>query len=73
MSQARSLPTSSHQLLASDWPTTDEVFLWQVEMLTGLGFHVEDAEVIAASGIEWHAVRALLGRGCPHHLVLKII
>jgi hypothetical protein len=55
-----------------DCPEEDDlVHRWRREQLEALG--VPEALAVAFAGrVDWHAVAALVGRGCPPDLALEI-
>jgi hypothetical protein len=55
--------------------TTDEELLihaWRAEQLHRLGFSRLLAETFAGL-VDWHAVAALVARGCPPNVALEIV
>ena len=48
------------------------VHRWRVARLTGLGIPWPLAQV-AADRVDWHQVAALVRRGCPPRLALRIV
>jgi len=45
---------------------------WRVAQLTRLGIPTPLAEAVAAD-VDWHQVAALVHRGCPPRLALRIV
>ena len=65
-------PTSArtrHEAIDHDDPLVHD---WRVARLTRLGVPWPLAEV-AAGHVDWHQVAALVRRGCPPRLALRIV
>ena len=69
---------------AVDWPDQvarlrgvspeEKVTRWRLEQFLALGFPVEEAEALAARrDVDWHRASALVGAGCDHRTVLRIV
>lgn len=66
---------SIEETTSIELPRRDEdslVHEWRVEQLERLGFTRWLADVIA-DHIDWHEIAALVERGCPPRLALKIV
>ena len=61
----------------SDWAGLDEaerVYYWRLCRLLDLGYSMNDAEPIAESGVDLHALETLvIVRGCDPELAAKIL
>ena len=53
---------------------TERVERWRTEELLRVGFDVESATLIAAEpGVDLHATVAMIERGCPPELAVRIL
>lgn len=50
-----------------------KVTSWNVEKMVESGLSPGDAIQLAEDGTDWHEVADLISRGCPTHLVLRIL
>jgi hypothetical protein len=51
----------------------EKVFVHRVHIFLGLGYPVEDAEVLAVSKISHHELAKLVRSGCPLELAPQIL
>lgn len=51
----------------------DQLGAWTVRRMLQLGVPEEDAIALAQAGVSWHAVEALVARGCPPELVARVL
>jgi hypothetical protein len=58
----------SHEVISRD----DLVHDWRAGQLTRLGIPGSLAEAVA-DRVDWHQIAALIGRGCPPRLALRIV
>jgi hypothetical protein len=61
-------PVPAHEVVCDSSLVHD----WRVAQLTRLGIPAPLAEAIAAD-VDWHQVAALVHRGCPPRLALRIV
>jgi hypothetical protein len=61
-------PMRAHEVICN----SSLVHEWRVAQLTRLGIPAPLAEAVAAD-VEWHQVAALVHRGCPPRLALRIV
>jgi hypothetical protein len=61
----------------ADWAVLEEgdrVFYWRLCRLLELGYRIDEAEQIAGSCVDVHALEALVfARGCPLELAAQIL
>ena len=51
----------------------EDVEDWRIDRLLELGFHADEALLLAVAGVDWHDARALLEAGCDHDTALRIL
>lgn len=51
----------------------ERVASWVVDQFIALGFTPEQAEDMAARGIDHHTAGRMIANGCSHELVLRIL
>jgi len=51
----------------------DQLEAWTVRRMLQLGVPEQDAETLARAGVSWHDVEALVTRGCPPALVIRVL
>ena len=60
-----------------DWAVLEEadrVYYWRLCRLLELGYGIADAEVIAGTAVDVHAIETLVtSRGCPLELAAQIL
>jgi hypothetical protein len=61
-------PIPAHEVICN----SSLVHEWRVAQLTRLGIPTPLAEAVAAD-VDWHQVAALVHRGCPPRLALRIV
>jgi hypothetical protein len=61
-------PIPAHEIICNN----SVVHEWRVAQLTRLGIPTPLAEAVAAD-VDWHQVAALVYRGCPPWLALRIV
>jgi hypothetical protein len=61
-------PIPAHEIICNN----SVVHKWRVAQLTRLGIPTPLAEAVAAD-VDWHQVAALVHRGCPPRLALRIV
>lgn len=61
-------PIPAHEVIGNG----SLVHEWRVAQLTRLGIPTPLAEAVAAD-VDWHQVAALVHRGCPPRLALRIV
>ncbi|MGY1643232.1 hypothetical protein ACI782_19165 [Geodermatophilus sp. SYSU D00703] len=67
------LPAPGTTVVPDRWPASD-VEAWRLRRLLDAGFPAALArEVATTPGIDLHAVLALLDRGCPPELAVRIL
>lgn len=70
------LPGRCNAMAEEETPVLDEqerVFRWRLLRFLYLGVELEDAEYLAATRADPHALDALLRKGCPLETALRII
>lgn len=62
-----------HQLQLMRAARAPDVDAWRLKQFLDLGCSVAQAETLAASCVDYHAVRALTDRGCPIGTAIAIV
>lgn len=65
---------TTDQLNEIDSPEAAQVLRWRVRTLLAAGYRYRDAVVLAMdAGVDLHAARSLVRRGCPSPLAVRIL
>jgi hypothetical protein len=69
------MSTYTEQLpdVAEREPEESRVARWRFDQFRALGYHRDDAFLLAVSRVDLHAARTLVANGCPRDLALEIL
>jgi hypothetical protein len=67
------MTVSAQQSFHSDEVEKTRIARWRFDQFRSLGFDVEDAFVLSASGVDLQVARTLMEAGCSVPLALRIL